>query len=378
MTLPLQEPQWPDIVRQIRALPATPRSLHGPENWLNGLRLFADYLVTVPPAMARWTAPIRRYSKDFRRVTFPSRDGTRLSGWLGVAPANGNGAVGIAEPRDGLILLPGLYTSKDNYRIRARSEKILREWGFHVLTLDLRGVGGSERTYSTPGWKEAQDIQAAVAYLRTNARVRRVHLYAESLAASAALIAAGQAGRSGAKLLDGRLVAMSAYADARTIVDLYATPHPERTPLGKDFVMVQKFFNGLLRLQGYRGGRFDHYIRDGANHYGATLDETFYQSSPRNFVSSIGVPTLIIHSHDDGLVPISEAQELQRRATGNPNVEVLFLPWGYHCLYEMADPDWYWRVLGTVFGVPTEPGRAAPVPPVAAASPRNARGTSRS
>jgi ubiquinone/menaquinone biosynthesis C-methylase UbiE len=58
-----------------------------------------------------------------------------------------------------------------------------------VLTIDLRGVGESERNFSTPGWKEAEDIRAAIRFFRENAPVRRIHLYAESLAAAAALVA---------------------------------------------------------------------------------------------------------------------------------------------------------------------------------------------
>ncbi|HLE47202.1 MAG TPA: hypothetical protein VI818_02810, partial [Candidatus Thermoplasmatota archaeon] len=140
------------VVDALRDLPAKPRSLTGPRNWLNGMLLFADYLASVPPGMTRITAPLRKYPKDFEKVRFPSKDGTRLVGWLGRSPHPG--------PQPGLILLPGLFTSKDNNRIRARSLKIRREWGYHILTLDLRGIGESERRYSTPGLKEAEDIEA--------------------------------------------------------------------------------------------------------------------------------------------------------------------------------------------------------------------------
>lgn len=354
LVLDRADPAWPRLRQAIRELPQNPRSVKGPKNWLNGAMLFADYLATVPPRMNRWTAPLRRYPDAFEKVRFESRDGTRLSGWLGLAPALRGGRKDSGEEREGLILLPGLYTSKDNYRIRARSERILREWGFHTLTLDLRGVGESERTYSTPGWKEAEDIAAAVEYFRSRANVRRVHLYAESLAASAAIVAAGEHARRGARLLDGRILVMSPFANARTVVDLYSTLHPERSPLGKDFTVVQKFFNILLRLQGYKGGRFDAYVREGARHYRVSLEEAFRRSSAEDFVGDVNVPLLVVHSDDDGLVPVSEAATLARKANGNGNVDVWVLPWGYHCLYEMGDPDWYWGLLSRVFEATTE------------------------
>lgn len=356
VALAVADEAWPADRQRLREIPQNPRPLKGFHNWVNGFHLFWDYLATVPPRMARWTAGLRRPSPDFRSVEFSSRDGTRLSGWLGVAGADGAGKRAGGEHRDALILLPGLYTSKENYRIRARSERILRSWGFHILTLDLRGVGLSERTFSTPGWKEAEDIEAAVAFLRREANVRRVHLYAESLAAAAAILAAGRAAQRGERLLDGRIVSMSPFADAAAIVELYAAPQPERTALGKDFVAVQRFFNLLLRLGGYRGGRFDRYVADGARHYGVPLADALARSSPSGVVADVNVPLLVVHSEDDGLVPVGQARELARRASGNPHVDVWVLPWGYHCLYEMGDAEWYWRVLGTAFGAPTDRG----------------------
>lgn len=336
-----RDSDWRATVERLLAIPARPRKVTGAANWVNGAQLFVDYLTTVPPRMHRWTSRLRRWPPPFRRVEFAARDGIRLVGQLGLA------AGGAA--RDGLILLPGLYTSKDNPRIRARCIRILREWGLHVLALDLRGVGESERTYSTPGWKEAEDVVDAVAFFRRAAPVRRIHLYGESLAASAAILAASQEADQGRRLLEGRILAMSPHAEASRIVELYGTAHPERTELGRDFVVVQRFFNGLLRLQGYKGGRFDAYVRDGAAHYGASFEEMLARSSPGGCIDRLNVPLLVVHSRDDGLVPVSEADALARRAASNPNVAVWILPWGYHCLYEMAAPDWYWAVLRGVF-----------------------------
>lgn len=335
------DPQWPLIVQGLGNVAAKPKKVTGTNNIVNSFQLMVDYLATVPPRMQKLTSPFRRYPSEFERVTVRARDGIGLSAWVGRA---------AREPRDGLVLIPGLYTSKDNPRIRARAVRILREWGFHVLALDLRGVGGSDRVPSTPGWKEAEDIIDAIAAFRRLAPVRRVHLYAESLAASAAIVAAGMEAQAGRKLLDGRVLAMSPYADAQRIIDLYSTPDPASTELGRDFVAVQKFFNGLLRLQGYKGGRFDAYIRHGADHYGTTYEELLRRSSPRNFIADANVPLLVIHSEDDGLVPVAEARRLAALAAGSKEARVWILPWGYHALYEMADPDWYWQVLGRVFG----------------------------
>jgi len=333
-------PTWAQTVAELRDLPAKPRRVTGPSNWLNVATLVAEYATTVPPLVHRLTLPFRTYPAPFKKVQFRARDGARLVGWLGRAGP---------EPRDAILLLPGLYTSKDNPRIRARAIRILREWGFHVLCLDLRGVGESERTYSTPGWKEAEDIIDTIAYLRQHAPTRRIHLYAESLAASAAIVAAGRQAEAGRRLLEGRIVAMSPFADAGRIVELYGHANPRSAKLGPDFAAVQRTFNLLLRLQGYRGGRFDAYIRDGAKHYGIDLDELLRRSSPAHYMADLNVPLLVVHSRDDGLVPVAEAEALHEHAEGNPHAAVWILPWGYHCLYEMAEPTWYWSVLERVF-----------------------------
>jgi pimeloyl-ACP methyl ester carboxylesterase len=352
---------WRETVARLQELPARPRRVTGPANWLNVVTLVAEYATTVPVWVHRLTVPLRTYPAPFEKVRFRARDGTRLVGWLGRA---------AAEPRDAILLLPGLYTSKDNPRIRARAVRMLRGWGFHVLCLDLRAVGESERTYSTPGWKEAEDIADAIAFLKRHAPVRRVHLYAESLAASAALVAAGLEAQAGRRLVDGRLVAMSPFADAGRIVDLYGRADPSTAGLGRDFAAVQRTFNLMLRLQGYRGGRFDAYMRDSARHYGVPPDELLRRSSPAAYVADIDTPALVLHSRDDGLVPVSEAQALQEAARDNPNLAVWILPWGYHCLYEMADPDWYWAVLERVFRTP-EPATPNGSPPTPRPSPFN-------
>lgn len=345
----------------LRRLPQNPRKVTGVHNWVNGFHLFLDYLTTVPPTVQKWSRPFRRVPPGFSATEFQTRDGVRLEGWLGKA---------ADEPRDAVLLLPGLYTSKDNKRIKARAQKIHQEWGYHVFCLDLRGVGGSERAPTTPGWKEAEDIIDAIAHLRATVPTKRIHLYAESLAASAAILAAGMEGRAGRRLLDGHIIAMSPYADAKTIVDLYAHPEPAKTGLGSDFAGVQWFFNTLLRMQGFKGGRFDAYAQHAADHYGVTLPKLLETSSPGLVIPQVNVPLLVVHSEDDGLVPVSEAHKLQAAADGNRHVDVWILPWGYHCLYEMADPAWYWSVLRHVYGaeqprhVPTE--RAIALDPIPA------------
>lgn len=327
------------LVAELGRLPASPRSLTGPRNWLNGILLFSDYLASVPPRMTRLTSPLRKYPRDFERIRFRSADGTLLCGWLGRSRLPG--------PRPGLVLIPGLFTSKDNNRIRARSVKILREWGFHILTLDLRGVGESQRALSTPGWKEADDIVAGLNELRRRTGASPVHLYAESLAATAALLAVGREGAHGRALTDGRVVSVSPFADPRFVVQRFAGPidWDDRALAG-----AKAFFKFVLRLGGTGHRDFQDYAHESARSYGVSLEEMMARSDPRPVLPAARSETLILHSHDDAIVPVEQAHQLQAATLGNPAVRILLLPWGNHCLYEMAEPDWYWAMLARSFG----------------------------
>jgi dipeptidyl aminopeptidase/acylaminoacyl peptidase len=306
---------------------------------LNGLLLFADYLASVPPSMTRLTARIRKYPRDFQKVHFPSGDGVRLTGWFGKSPVPG--------PRPGLILLPGLFTSKDNNRIRARSVRILREWGFHILTLDLRGIGESERVRSSPGTKEADDIIAAVRWFEANADVKPLHLYAESLAAAAALVAAGREGKQGRSLLDGRILSVSPFADPKPVVERFSGIVDWKD---RAFGPTKAFFKIILRLSGTGETEFTDYVRNGAQHYGVDLDEFYAQSSALAHAAHIRDATTVLHSTDDVIVPVEDTHRLAAAANGNASLRTLVLPWGNHCLYEMADAKWYWKTLGIYFG----------------------------
>ena len=335
----MQPDRFEADLERIRALPASPRSLAGPSNWLNGILLFADFVASVPPRMSKLSSGWRAYPKDFKKVRFPSLDGIELVGWFGRSTFPG--------PRPGLILLPGLFTSKDNNRIRARSLRILREWGFHILTLDLRGIGESQRVRSTPGSKEADDIVAAIRWFENEAKPAPLHLYAESLAASAALVAVGREGKAGRELCSGRVLSVSPYADPRPILERFSGRID-----WSDFSLAgpKALFKVILRMTGTGESEFDDYVANAANDYNIPLDDLLRESTALEYIEHVRTPTAIIHSHDDAMVPVEHATSLVDRSNGNHAVRTVILPWGNHCLYEMAEPDWYWKALTVFFG----------------------------
>lgn len=343
------KPDSTDTIAQIEILqmvPARPHLLARPSHWPMALRSVADYLTQAPWWLARLRGLIDIYPKPFRRLRFASADGTQLTGWLGCQMAEGRrGRRRRLDRREGLLVVPGMFSTKDNWIQKARALAVFRDWGYHVFAIDLRGFGESRRVYSTPGWKEAEDVVAAVKIFRENAPLHKLHIYSESLGASAALIAAGMEGRKGRRLIDGGLLAVSPFSDAQREVE-HISSKPVVT---SQFYMVQWFFRRLLQLGGHHYDTFTDYMRDAARAYEVDLPLLYERSSPRHFLADINVPALILHADDDPVVPVEHGRDFEALLEGRRNPAIWRLPWGSHCLWELLDPDWFWTVLKQFF-----------------------------
>jgi pimeloyl-ACP methyl ester carboxylesterase len=90
-------------------------------------------------------------------VSFVTIDSLRLRAWW--MPAAGE-----EQPKATIVLAHGSGTNRSGMLGRAR---FLVRSGYNVLNLDLRAHGESEGKYMSPGWHEADDIRAAVAWIRS-------------------------------------------------------------------------------------------------------------------------------------------------------------------------------------------------------------------
>lgn len=330
-------------------VPQEPRAIRHVTNWPLAMQSVAEYVTNAPAWLARVSAKIARYPKPFRKVTFEGADDTTLSAWLGYHTTSGGetvrGSRGEPEPREGVLVVPGMFTSKNMTIQKARSLKIFRDLGYHVLTMDLRGFGESSRVFNSGGWKESEDVEAAVAFFRERVPLEKLHIYSESLGASAALTAAGRLGRKGRRLVDGSILAVSPFADLRTEI-----MHLDAKPTWTDeYYMIQWFFRQLLRLEGHSSKSFADYLEEAAEAYGTSVERLYEQGTPLATLEDINVPTLLLHSDDDPVVPPRQADLFAHALEGRRNPVLWRLGWGSHCLYEMADPHWFWTVLAEFF-----------------------------
>lgn len=297
----------------------------------------------VPTALnsSRTTAGlIYPYPDSFEPVIMESQDGTPVCGLLAMQPGG--------EVRPAVMVVHGLFSSKNNHGILSVALRAYYEWGFHVLALDLRNFGDSSRFSEAPtswGFRESDDILAAAEYLESIDRVGTVGVVGVSMGASSALIAAARSQVDGP--LAGGVVAVNGYADARMIVDHISRrslPGPE------GFVVWLTFKLMLLAKTALSGPRcitdFRRYTSEVSSQYYEIKDAELYRkASPINSISEIEVPCLIIHSSDDPVVPVGHAEDLAAAAKDNPMVACMVVPKGVHALYQVVSPGWFFATL---------------------------------
>ena len=116
----------------------------------------------------------------FEQIAFASADGNTLSGWY--LPARG-------EQRVTIILTHGLFRSR--YEMLERGLDLWRA-GYAVLLYDLRRHGQSKAEFSSIGFYERRDVEAAFRFVRGREPEHRIVLMGVSMGAAATLLAASE------------------------------------------------------------------------------------------------------------------------------------------------------------------------------------------
>ena len=149
--------------------------------------------------------------EGFSEVSLTAEDGVRLAAWY-APPANG-----VA-----ILLLHGAGGSREGVRGHAA---MLREHGYGVLALDLRGHGESGGRTNRFGWRGTRDVRAAAAYLQEQPEVTAVGGLGLSLGGEVLLGAASGVPALRAIVADG--------ATQRSLDELRALP--SERPLLRNF-----------------------------------------------------------------------------------------------------------------------------------------------
>ncbi|MEK6985203.1 MAG: alpha/beta fold hydrolase [Candidatus Thermoplasmatota archaeon] len=325
---------------QLEALPQRPKRGGDLRVVLPRLRRTLDFIAHVRHPRARLLARLHPYPKPWRHVTVAVDDGVQVAGWLGPQHRD-------APSPWGLVIVPGMFSTKDDNLHKRRAIHIHRHWKIPVLAIDLRAFGESTGI-ATAGWKEAADVAAAARFLVAQTGVKRVAVLAESMGAAAALNAACAEGEAGSTLFAGGVLAFSAFMDAADAVRYIS----EAPPKGHPFRRTWSGFRRLLLAKSDGAyERFDDLLADVARIYSLeNVEELYDLATPKRRVSRITAPTLVVHSTDDPVVPVRHARRLERYAEGTANIQVLLTAWGSHTQFELLDAHWFWEVCRRFYG----------------------------
>lgn len=234
------------------------------------------------------------YNLPFEEVTFASRDGVQLSGWL----------VGEGGRRPVVIFCAGMFGSMDG------DTHLLPPFvaaGFDVLQFDWRGHGASAGQRVTLGVRETLDLLGAIDFLQARG-VRRIGLMGFSMGGAVALRVAAADRRIACVVCDGGYVHIA-----------HALEGALRIRLGRP---LKPFVWLVLRLIELR--------------LGVRLSE----ASPLPHVGAISPrPVLLIHGDADPFVPLAD-QDALYAACGEPKALWRVEGAGHREAYE-RDPETY-------------------------------------
>jgi uncharacterized protein len=180
--------------------------------------------------------------------------------------------------------------------------------GLAVLLLDARCHGNSSDEHFTSLPRFAEDMAAALAWLRQQPHIdgERVALLGHSVGAGACVLLAAQAG-----------------SNVRAVVSLSAFAHPAE--------MMQRWLAEHRLPKRLVGDAILHHVQQ-------VIGARFDDIAPQHTIARVPCPVLLVHGHDDEAVPFGDAQRLLEAArSAGVHATLLELP-GQHDLREALAP----------------------------------------
>ncbi|MCW2974478.1 MAG: alpha/beta hydrolase fold protein [Thermoleophilia bacterium] len=323
-----------DIAATVEAFPYEPRRMSTNTAFFrdNGSDAIGALLSPFPHAGA-----MHRYPATFRQRLFTGADGEQVAGMVAMHD----------HPGPAIIICHGLLMTKNFDLIIQVARRAFEQWGFHVVTLDLRGWGQTAWTSEAPssaGFHEGRDVVEVARALRESHLVTSVGALGYSLGGSTVLNAARHSSVADDHPLDGGVIAVSAPTDLGVALDEISTKPRWRDPLFGLWQLFQATVRGTVRVQGLRPEirTFRDLVHEvSLPFYGITYEQYARQASARDFAREIETPVLALHARDDFLIPVQHAYDLRDAAAENPNVHVIVHDEGAHVSLEAVEPRWF-------------------------------------
>jgi predicted alpha/beta-fold hydrolase len=280
--------------------------------------LASSHLQTLAAALPLW-APPRSFQPaaiETLRIPLPAGGALHASAWW---QSSASEARPTQEGRTGgggvptAVIVHGVGGSS-NSRYVVRAAVSLHRAGWHVLRLDLRGVGDS--VADAPNLYHAgltDDLRIAIGHVAALPRVGNIALVGFSLGGHVALRFAGELGDSDPERLRA-VVAISAPLDLSEVTRAFerwrCLPY-HRYVLRNLVLQALAFARMHPRRAHYDTGSLSilRTIRAydalviAPMHGFASAEDYYERASAGPFIERIRVPTLLVHSEDDPMVP---------------------------------------------------------------------------
>lgn len=328
-----------DIVRTIEGYPL--RSSAGSAQLSFFRDNGPDALSALLSANPQMSALPHAYPTSFRHRLFTGSNGAQIAGMQSMH----------AHAGPAVIICHGLLMNKHFDLIIQLARRAFETWGFHVVTLDLRGWGHTAWTHdgkSSAGFHEGRDIIEVARELHRDPRITSVAGVGYSLGGASMLNAAVGASAADDATLDGGVVCVSAPTDIEAALDHISTRPAWRDPLFGLWYLFRAVIKGNVRRLGLRRDLTtwrDLVKSVSAPAEGLSYEEFCTRASATTFAQDISVPLLALHAADDFVVPVRHAYRLRDAAAGNPWVHVLVRDTGSHCSFVAADASWFHSTL---------------------------------
>lgn len=260
---------------------------------------------TVRPKLGKHRVTPSGFQLEFETVSFRSADGTRLSAWY----------IPVANPTGVIVLCHGVDSSMKDMLWKA---SVLHKHGFATLVFDFRGRGESDGVLCTIGYRETDDLLAAVKYVRSREDAKDLPLgvFGESQGGAVALMGTARC------------------ADIRAVV--------AESPFARLDHAVDNHFRSILGAGGAFAAKPVRWMGE------AMIRCRCCNVSPMDEVGKIAPrPLMIIQDENDRLCPQEETRAIMA-AAGGPK-ELWSVPNADHVRAEAVAPEEFERRVSQFF-----------------------------
>lgn len=255
-----------------------------------------------------------------------------------------------------MILVHGLEGSSDSNYMAGTAEKAFTA-GFNVVRLNQRNCGATENlTPTLYNSGLSGDYRAVVRELIERDGLSEIFAVGFSMGGNLVLKMAGDMGTNAPAELRG-VMAICPSLNLASCADAVAAP--------RNFIYQWHFVKRLKGRMRYKASLYpDLYVVDGmrgirtvrgfddaitAKYCGFESAADYYaKSSAGRVAAEIRVPTLVLISQDDPMIPIEPFRD--PALLGNPNIHVLETRYGGHCAYisKSGGPERFWAEMRIV------------------------------